>query len=234
MDTSIGNCSRIISFYFLIVIVAGLLQNSDAVACRYCNKDFKKVGSHSYRCTARITSPRPLSQHRESGPPEPNEMHRSQPATPTSSSSSSAAAATAAINLLGHPEIKCTCGQGCKGKRGLRAHQRFCKHATNSSETAPDSEPNEDAPTDLDTVGVQDQNIGESAYANLKYKPGLKRPTNKEDWNMTNSYFHSIIHVDIKFINESDNLDQLVLVVVVVVTDTCIAPLSDMDPQRRC
>ena len=50
-------------------------------------------------------------------------------------------------------------------------------------------------------------------------------------------YFYSFIFSRLNYYN-TDNFDISrvtgTVVVVVVVTDTCIAPLSDMDPQRRC
>ena len=206
MDASIGNCSRIISFYFLIVIFAGLLQNSDAVACRYCNKDFKKVGSHSYRCTARITSPRPLSQRTDvPSPSEPAATYGDLGREPAASST------TTNLNfpLGGHSEIKCVCGTSCKGKRGLRAHQRFCKHLQNSTPESEKNDENDDTSSNnQNTEPTEERDTGESVYNNFKYKPGLKLPSKQEDWNLANTYFHSTI--DIKSIHESTNLDQTV------------------------
>ena len=76
--------------------------------CWFCGKDFQSLGRHSWRCKSKIEG--------------------SNDANPINNG----------FNNIKHYQLKyvkpennaaivCCCGRQCKGKRGLRIHQRTCK-----------------------------------------------------------------------------------------------------------
>ena len=95
----------------------------------------------------------------------------------------------------------CTCGRKCKGRRGLKAHQRSCgvfKGLIEGAQLATVS------PSHVSTTPPDEDHIinQQGAHATLPSpipmptaltaKPGLKLPKTKERWSEANVYFHSI------------------------------------------
>ena len=90
-----------------------LIKITLAVKCTFCNKDFVSLGHHVCRCKARVTSSASLGN--------------SLP-LPSNQNSLSTDAVQGALVLADAPQLDeiCTCGRKCKGRRGLKAHQRSC------------------------------------------------------------------------------------------------------------
>ena len=100
-----------------LVIILGLIRIISAVRCEYCGEDFGSIGRHVWRCKARVTSSaRPL----QAG------------ATPIADSPPLQADPRAGLPpVLPAPpdapeDVQCPCGRQCKGRKGLKAHQRSC------------------------------------------------------------------------------------------------------------
>ena len=101
-----------------LAIIIGLIRIISAVQCEHCGKDFVSLGRHAWRCTARVTSSaRPLhavdpplmdptAQHHAPPPVDPPIPPPQGPDAPE--------------------DVLCPCGRHCKGRRGLKAHQRSC------------------------------------------------------------------------------------------------------------
>ena len=105
-----------------IVTLLRFIRIIEGVRCEYCGEDFVSLGRHVWRCKARVTS---------SARPLPSTD------TPPTGPSSSAGTLQAPIPLPLvppiHPlasdtsdDVHCPCGRLCKGRRGLKAHQRAC------------------------------------------------------------------------------------------------------------
>ena len=76
------------------------------VICSYCGKEFTTLGRHVWRCKQRIIQPDETNDDDEAN--TVNQEHVTQPPD----------------NGL---DVKCSCGKSCKGKRGLKMHQRSCR-----------------------------------------------------------------------------------------------------------
>ena len=85
--------------------------------------------------------------------------------------------------------IKCHCEKSCKGIRGLRAHQRFCKinDMPELRELFNDGlvEIREDSITCDKNFESNDQYITQNKLP----KTGIKLPETKSDWKQANEYF---------------------------------------------
>lgn len=90
------------------VIISAGLPIVLAVKCSYCNKEFASLGRHTWRCTSRVTST--------------SSIHGT-PAVPTANNTIAATGQPCNPTIV----INCICGKACKGRRGLKAHQRSCK-----------------------------------------------------------------------------------------------------------
>ena len=110
--------------------------------------------------------------------------------------------------------IKCVCGRYCKGKKGLRAHSRYCdatkkldaSYETNNNPTGSfvnynsidgDSVLHENFNAlNIDVISSSPTNSPDadsSFFQNSDhFKPGLRLPKNPEDWLVANAFFHSL------------------------------------------
>ena len=212
---------------FLTLIMLSCIVISSATKCPHCGKDFVKLGSHQWRCKGRITSSIPA------------------PIGPIDDPMPSTGKTTTVLNsltpmnepILETPLIKCVCGRLCKGRRGLRAHQRCCQmHKTLSTQYNDDKQAHDADHSTYNLVdGVHSDEFhefhsvdgvslttvqGSADNSNFErasndelinskptYKPGLKLPKTPSDWSLANAYFHA--HLEIQ--NISGNLDQFEL-----------------------
>ena len=88
--------------------------------CEHCNGDFVSLGRHVWRCCARVTS------SVQSKPSVAVPTVGNQPNTVNSLPDTSTGSAVP-INNIDTPDVEeCVCGRRCKGRRGLKAHQRSC------------------------------------------------------------------------------------------------------------
>ena len=94
----------------------------EAAVCPHCNGIFEVLGRHLWRCPARVTSqPANGSPHPPPTPPRARELD-------TRVIVKDPHLHGAAIDLshdMSDDKI-CACGRHCKGRRGLKSHQRAC------------------------------------------------------------------------------------------------------------
>ena len=102
------------------LIFASLFCAISATKCQYCNKDFKVVGRHEWRCKGRITSA--ASSSNIGLLDLPNARADSANNSPVLDQHS-----VCVIAPIDTDYQTCVCGKVCKGRRGLKAHHRSCK-----------------------------------------------------------------------------------------------------------
>ena len=102
------------------VVLLLLVRIISATRCPYCDNEFISLGRHVWRCAARVTS--------HGTPPLRDSPQATQRAQGPSSHNSAAAQLeiTEGVSSGAADEETCMCGRKCKGRRGLRAHQRAC------------------------------------------------------------------------------------------------------------
>ena len=146
------------------------------VICSYCGKEFTTLGRHTWRCKQRITESSNLSNQDDSE----NTDNLQQ----IDSSST----------------IKCCCGKLCKGKRGLKMHQRSCRVINGL---------NKELKADLQ-ANIQESNDDYSDEVNVNFdtntttidsslptlKEGINLPRNDSDWLTANDYFKCALRVN--------------------------------------
>ena len=89
----------------------------ESTRCPYCDEDFVSLGRHTWRCRARRTSSTPASTTDSIA--DGNNINNGHSGNTSYSPMSSQNQANVVF-------VKCSCGGPCKGRRGLRAHQRSC------------------------------------------------------------------------------------------------------------
>ena len=162
------------------------------------------VGRHYWRCKARISSAiQPFASS------DNIITHRSRIIT-TSQVNNNSVQSPISDNGM----IKCVCGRNCKGKKGLRAHSRYCDTAKkldasyetnnnppgsfvnyNSIDGESVLRENLNAPnTDVISSSLTNSPDADSSlFQNSDhFKPGLRLPENPEDWLVANAFFHSL------------------------------------------
>lgn len=190
------------------IILTSLTIICEATKCEFCHKDFKVLGRHQWRCqsrgaTASDPPPSPTEQHGYSAQePHVNQstLNINQPDL-----SNDHQRAVRADNTT--VWLACHCGRLCKGRRGLRAHQRSCRalacllgnnNSVGSDRIAfelsgedhqPDGIPISESNLDLGSEFTADRNsICENSVRSVN-RPGLKLPSTLDDWNMAQAYF---------------------------------------------
>ena len=156
------------------------------------------LGRHTWRCKARITT--------ADIAPDPGTLQV------PDNSDSSAPAATADLTpreVIPSDICVCMCGKHCKGKRGLKAHQRSC--ATFKSV----AEANYVQATDVEEVigsvrsassSSPDQATATTTNGPMHAKPGIKLPKTPSQWEEANLYFKTKFFLS----DPVDNLDDFV------------------------
>ena len=143
--------------------------------CKFCGKDFESINRHKWRYKLR--------------------SHQS-------SSNSNVAIDNANSNNFVNPEIInnrsianveyiiCSCGKQCKGLRGLKAHKRSCRVIKSMSDNSVDNLENDynELNDDNNFYIYVDNNLLNDTTNECK-KTKLLTSTN--DWDITNTYFHS-------------------------------------------
>ena len=177
----------------VFVLVLFLFQNVKGIEekCQYCEKTFKTLSKHIWRCSKKVTQP----SHTTVG------NHRNGNIEPINQS-------IANINnnenivapegtLTEYDErmqrrkesnyIKCHCGKLCNGNRGLRAHQRFC-HVNDVPELR-DLFLNEINQLNNDNTNENPEEEITIDFIKRLPKKGIKLPKSKADWNIANEFF---------------------------------------------
>ena len=155
-----------------------------ATICEFCQKDFTCIGRHTWRCPARITSATTNT---------PN-------VSPDSFTTSQETIVNKPITLPADINesqqlIRCACGKECKGRRGLKAHQRNCKiskliheECANIEDLTGDRRQEEEEPQQTDEAGTNSTFIGTDGTT-PNALPGIKLPKTKQQWAEANLYF---------------------------------------------
>ena len=183
------------SFSQSLLIVLFLLVITDFVnstRCPHCNAEFKVLGRHIWRCPSKGTA---IESSTEQLHPAIN-IHedrttgvlntRGPTSLPPLPSSPTAHSAGSNEQVDWHV---CHCGRRCKGRRGLRAHQRHCK----TMDTLLDENPSIDRVAfNIDTTFDMDDGRSHSSnqvYPDLTAVPGLRLPKTKAAWEEAHAYF---------------------------------------------
>ena len=189
--------SRSISW---IIIISSLIPIILVDRCPFCGREFVSLGRHIWRCPARVTSQ--ASVHSSHVPLQ------SPVISPPTVAPSGALVFSPPPNS---DDETCVCGRRCKGRRGLKAHQRACGifksllqgnqlQAAQRSLTTDGSAPPVAAvcspPSSVNSSPSRstDSSLLHSPFhsVSLSAKPGLHLPKTKERWAEANTYFHSI------------------------------------------
>ena len=183
-------------YLFLIIIISANICVVESTRCPYCNEDFVSLGRHTWRCRARRTSTAPVPTV-DSTVNEDN-INNGRPGNHS-------ILPTVSQNQDNVAYVKCSCGRLCKGRRGLRAHQRSCaiheslskindSDSDNSHHTADvnhfDSADGSSFADPINEFNIDMSENNENTHA--QYKPGIKLPKTSSDWAMANAYFQSI------------------------------------------
>ena len=144
---------------------------SEGICCPYCKEDFKVIGRHTWRCKARVTSSEGIPL-------------RTTPTAPVVDLTASAVNKTCEQPAnVGLDEDTCACGRRCKGRRGLKAHQRSCalfKTLLNKDYTQ--GVHDETVPTDSSTTDSPDNKNENMCIADMEIKPGIRLPKSPSRW----------------------------------------------------
>lgn len=169
-----------------VMVIFSLFYGTHAVICPHCNLDFVSLGRHIWRCRARITggglttpplAPTPMP----SSPPSLNTMSMIGGTDPSPG------------------EWKCVCGRVCKGRRGLRSHQRACRTFATLSSGLADVNIQPDPPTvnnpplaSNSPPPMTGSIITGAGSIGSTTRTGIKLPTKPCEWAEANAYFASI------------------------------------------
>src|SRR6218665_2595192 len=108
-------------WWIFLVIFATFLDYTAATICPSCNRNFGSLGRHYWRCNGRMTS--------QAYPTNSGNTINS-PEAPVHLTGATLNNMTLQPVINNNSDaLQCTCGKMCKGKRGLRAHQRSSAHA---------------------------------------------------------------------------------------------------------
>ena len=168
-----------------LTIILSVIGIIGAVRCVFCGNDFVSLGRHVWRCKARVTS-HALPLH-ASNSPTPG-------APPDTTTRNPPPGAPPIPSLAQDTDAQCPCGRTCKGRRGLKAHQRSCGFFKSlirgglldpsTDSLQPTAHPSSPGDPDNLPPAASVPNIG-------PIKPGLKLPKTQNQWAEANSYFHA-------------------------------------------
>src|SRR6218665_248944 len=215
-------------WWIFLVIFATFLDYTAATICPSCNRNFGSLGRHYWRCNGRMTS--------QAYPTNSGNTINS-PEAPVHLTGATLNHMTLQPVINNNSDaLQCTCGKMCKGKRGLRAHQRSCHaHQTLSNAFSNDDDGDDDVgQQNLELDGRTDDSNDPpwttSNDMNAAPKPGLILPKSQEKWLDANAYFHSVFDMSNTEIN---NLDEFVATAQQIVYDyfaTTFGTTKDGEP----
>ena len=171
--------------FIQFAMILCLTRIISAVQCEHCGQDFVSLGRHAWRCKARVTSSArpvqavdtpPIHAAAQSHAPTPGD-----PPLPLPTG-------------LNEPEdTLCPCGRHCKGRRGLKAHQRSCGFFKSLVEgkLLAENIPDQHHPTPPPSHPSEPPTLLDPPPISCSIKPGLKLPKTKSKWLEANAYFHS-------------------------------------------
>ena len=194
-----------LNLVFSLLLLLICIKNSTEIeeTCQFCGREFKALGRHLWRCAAKLNQ-------------KPSQTLLNRQENVAVDNLGIETTSTTLVNVNGEivnnlPEgslteydeemqlnndsnniIKCHCGKECKGNRGLRAHQRFCKivDMPELRELFNNELLTNIQPSTAETLEHEHENLrfrGEQPI-----KPGLKLPKTKEEWTRANDFFKAI------------------------------------------
>ena len=177
-----------------LVVILGLVRIIAAVKCDYCGQEFVSLGRHVWRCKARVTSStRPLNAM-DTPPVDLPSHDNPRPVDPP---------LPPPLPPRDEPEdVLCPCGRHCKGRRGLKAHQRACGFFKGLVQGGPLNPPAADPLQAVPPTGSPNGHPPPSSPSTpspstpppyyWSIRPGLKLPKTKSRWLEANIYFHNL------------------------------------------
>ena len=186
-----GQRIRDYEYLLWIVFFTSFVVETSATKCPFCNGKYVKLGSHQWRCKGRITSA-----------DVPTSLASTTFTTDSMNEQVPGDTGMTSVNDSLDTHIICTCGRKCKGRRGLKAHQRSCKvHRMLSTEYVDpalvNSDVNHGNTGDVEEV-THDINIASGYFddsTKFQNKPGLILPKTPERWKEANAYFHAHLNI---------------------------------------
>ena len=178
----------------VLLLISSCLVGISATKCQYCQKDFNVLGRHDWRCKSRVSSSKSCEGRQPAQP-----IHENARTAGDSLSSHTISTDQASTTTVSY--FTCTCGRRCKGRRGLKSHQRCCTtHQTLASitEDKTNDPMNESNTTTTTDINNDDNSIGNNhtpgstneSVSNSSCKPGLKLPKTPTQWKEANEFFH--------------------------------------------
>ena len=192
----------------VLLLISSCLAGISATKCRYCQKDFNVLGRHEWRCKSRVPSSTSCEGRQPAQPIHENDRPAGDSPSPHTSSTDQASTTTTYFT--------CTCGRRCKGRRGLKSHQRCCTtHQTLASITQDTNDPmNESSTTTIPNVNNDDNSVGNNhtqgstneSASDSSCRPGLKLPKTPTQWKEANAFFH---HAFLDILDMNTKIDDL-------------------------
>lgn len=177
----------------VFIVVLFLLQNVQGAEekCQYCEKTFKTLSKHIWRCSKKVTQPShtTVGNHRN-GNVEP--INQTIANVDNENTQGPEGVLTEYDEQMQRRKennyIQCHCGKMCNGNRGLRAHQRFC-HVNDVPELR-DLFMNElDQLNNINNDNINSDEEDITQLIKRLPKKGIKLPKSKADWDTANEFF---------------------------------------------
>src|SRR6267154_1314860 len=162
-----------------LVILFALFQQTQAIICPHCTVDFVCLARHTWRCRARITG---------GGHAIPPQAPVATPSSPSSLNGESLSGGHSPSSS----EWKCVCGRVCRGRRGLRSHQRACRTfaALSSGLSEINNPPTINSPrTETSPSACETVTNSPTQPVDSSTLPDIKLPTRPAQWTEANAYF---------------------------------------------
>ena len=129
--------SKVRAIFSCIWLLFAYYTNAVEERCQFCNKIFKSLGRHSWRCKAKLhTYPLQVDRNHDNDIDFNILLKINQVQQPISMiKTRQNILRDLLLNTMNkcnesktdNNEMQCHCGKLCKGDSGLRAHQRFCQ-----------------------------------------------------------------------------------------------------------
>ena len=115
----------------ILAITSCYIGEVSCVICPHCNKDFKSLGRHIWRCKSKVEINTAQGITTQPSGSVTNEIEVPQRSLANNGGSVQPTNDPADIreeNNEDNDEYVCYCGRVCAGLRGLQAHKRACKY----------------------------------------------------------------------------------------------------------